>query len=235
MNKYEFLHQPPSYITFRFFPPLFPDNERQHIVFVVMLPGSCTTCTTCEAICVRIDCFSPGDNDSQLGTLWRNSCSTEINIQFGSLSPSSKILIKATEQFVPPTNPSCLLMLPSPSSQVSLWVCAYLWAYVRKDGQHTFTWQIIFPYTVCFVMHRCSNCTAVAEAHLLLAALLQWFGWMHLNTDFKTMTSFIISVHTTWQITFESRIISPANSRGIKEVTIQFTGLCLWCIFKWEV
>lgn len=49
------------------------------------------------------------DNERQLGTVWRNSCFLKINTDFGFLSPSHKILIRAIEslQFVSPDPTIC--------------------------------------------------------------------------------------------------------------------------------
>lgn len=107
---------------------------------------------TWEAICVWIDYFCPRDNERQQGSLWRNSCFPEINILFGSLSPSSKILIRAT------------VSLPRD-------VCVYLCTYVHAGGQHSRTKRLLFCLFLstlltwpCERIWQYSNCMIVGSS-----------------------------------------------------------------------
>ncbi len=149
----------------------FAKNERQHIALAVFLNNILqASCTTWEAICVWIDYFSSRDNEHQQGTLWRNSCFPEINILFGSLSPSSKILIWATAslQFVP-------FVTISPGS-LRLCVRARVWmkvvntltqkiAFLSSVTPLTWPSECIWHYSYCMAVSRRgsyhAHCTAV--------------------------------------------------------------------------
>lgn len=106
----------------------FTINERQHIALVVFLHDTLQeSYSTWEAICVCIDYFSPRDNECQLWAPWRSSCFPEINILLGSLSPSSKILIRATVScsLLPAPNLLAAICHHSPGISVYLCTCTY--------------------------------------------------------------------------------------------------------------